>query len=191
MLKKLLVISLMTSSITACVPAFFAAGGATTATLIAKDNRDVQTIADDKDQTYQANNRLQADPIIAKQTHISVVIYNRWLLMVGQAPTPELRAKAEQLLQNLPKIKRVYNEVTIQDAIGSYDRSKDTLITTNIGSRLLATSDLHSSQFKVVTENGVVYLLGLSTHTQADIAADIASKRDGVKKVVKLVEYTD
>jgi osmotically-inducible protein OsmY len=44
---------------------------------------------------------------------------------------------------------------------------------------------------KVVTENGVVYLMGLLTRSEADAVTQAARQVGGVQKVVKLFEYTD
>jgi osmotically-inducible protein OsmY len=43
---------------------------------------------------------------------------------------------------------------------------------------------------KVVTENSVVYLIGIVTQAEADAAAEIARNTSGVTKVVKVFEYT-
>jgi osmotically-inducible protein OsmY len=40
-----------------------------------------------------------------------------------------------------------------------------------------------------VTEVAVVYLMGLVTQEEADVAAQIASTTSGVKRVVTLFEY--
>jgi hypothetical protein len=42
---------------------------------------------------------------------------------------------------------------------------------------------------KVVTEAGVVYLMGVVTEREADDAVDIARTTSGVRKVVKIFEY--
>jgi osmotically-inducible protein OsmY len=43
----------------------------------------------------------------------------------------------------------------------------------------------------VVTENNVVYLLGMVTRKEAENAVEIARTTGGVQKVVKLFEYLD
>jgi osmotically-inducible protein OsmY len=54
---------------------------------------------------------------------------------------------------------------------------------------MLAKKDLNSYHIKVVTENGVVYLMGLVTRTEGETAAQVASTTGGVKRVVKVFEY--
>ena len=53
---------------------------------------------------------------------------------------------------------------------------------------MLAKKDLHSTQIKVVTENSVVYLMGMLTPQQAELATDVARRIDGVREVVKVFE---
>ena len=56
---------------------------------------------------------------------------------------------------------------------------------------MLAASDLKSSSIKVITENGVVYLMGIVSRQQADLAVDIARRVSGVQKVIKIFQYTN
>ena len=58
-------------------------------------------------------------------------------------------------------------------------------------SYLLASSDIEGNRVKVVTENGVVYLMGLATREEADRIAAEAADTSGVQRVVKLFELLD
>ena len=84
---------------------------------------------------------------------------------------------------------RVYNEITVGPATTRWQRTKDAWITTKVKSELLAKPGLHSTEIKVVTENGVVYMMGKLSHRQADMATDVERKVDGVRTVVKVFEY--
>jgi osmotically-inducible protein OsmY len=44
---------------------------------------------------------------------------------------------------------------------------------------------------KVVTENSIVYLMGLVTHAEAERVVDVVRTSAGVQRVVKIFEYTD
>src|SRR5262249_27678907 len=96
---------------------------------------------------------------------------------------------AYNLVNNIPHIKRIYNEVVITQPTSNMVRSKDTWITTKVVTKMLAEKGLRSTQIKVVTENSVVYLMGLVTHSQGNLAAVVASQVSGVTQVVKLFEY--
>lgn len=190
MLKKLIFIAGMGVVVSGCIPAVFVAGGAAGAA-ITNDNRKMQTISDDTDTAYQANNLIQADKELASKTHINVTMFNGTVLMTGQAPTAALKQKAETTIQPLKKIRKIYNQIAIAEPIGAFARSDDALITTNVKTRMLTTTDLKSNQFKIVTENSVVYIMGLTTRKQADMAVEVARHSSGVKQVVKLIEYLD
>src|SRR5699024_11752409 len=63
------------------------------------------------------------------------------------------------------------------------EASNDTWITTKVRSQLLTSDLVKSSNVKVTTENGEVFLMGLVTEREAKAAADIASRVSGVKRV--------
>jgi len=190
MMKKLLLITCISAAVSGCVPAVFVAGGAAGA-VISSDNRNMQTISDDTNIAYQANNLIQADKELSTKAHITVTVFNGMALITGQAPNTALQQRPEQLIQPLKKIRKVYNQVVLAEPLGAFARSDDALITTNVKTRMLTTTDLKSSQFKVVTENRTVYIMGLTTRKQAEMAVGVARQSNGVKQVVKLIEYTD
>jgi osmotically-inducible protein OsmY len=66
--------------------------------------------------------------------------------------------------------------------------SGDALITTRVKTSLVDSKDLQANAIKVVTERGVVYLMGLVTEREASRAAQIAAGVSGVVKVVKVFE---
>lgn len=51
--------------------------------------------------------------------------------------------------------------------------------------------DFQANHVKVLTENGVVYLLGQVDREEAQSAVKIAKSTDGVRKVVQVFEYVD
>lgn len=191
MLKKLkwlpaLVIS--TFLLSSCIPAALVVG-ATAGGAILYDQRSLKQVKYDRDATYIAEQRLKSDPEISTECHLSVSTYYGIMLLVGQAPATHLKEKAFNLVNNLPHISRVYNEVTVEPPTPLATRTQDTWITTKIKSKMLAQSDLNASEIKVITENGVVYLMGKVSHRQADLATDVARRVDGVKKVVMVFQY--
>lgn len=190
MVKKLLVIVCIGAAVSGCIPAVFVAGGAAGAAL-SHDNRNMQTISDDADTAFQANSAIQADRDLANKAHVTVTVFNGIALITGQAPTAALQQRAETLIQPLKKIRKIYNQVAIAEPLGAFARSDDALITTNVKTRMLTTTDLKSNQFKIVTEDKVVYIMGLTTRKQAQMAVDVARQSSGVKQVVKLIEYID
>ncbi|CAM4452902.1 MAG: hypothetical protein LEGION0398_MBIBDBAK_00009 [Legionellaceae bacterium] len=187
-INKWMGLTFLSIFLTGCIPAVFVAGGAAGAAL-SSDNRNLQTISDDTDTTHQANNLIQNDEALSKEAHITVTLFNGNALITGQAPNTDLQQRPEQLIKSLKKIHKIFNQVKIAEPIGAFTRSNDALITTNVKTRMLTTTDLKSSQFKIITEDGTVYIMGLATKEQARMAVNVASQSTGVKQVVKLIEY--
>jgi osmotically-inducible protein OsmY len=186
--KRALFLALLsTLTLSGCVSSSPDENGKTT--LHSYDQRTFDTVGTDQTITHQAQLKLTGDRIVDENAHIVVASFNRIVLLVGQAPTPELRERATKLVQEVPKIRRIYNEITIAKPISAIKRSNDTWITTKVKTGLVTHAGLDAAKVKVVTENGVVYLMGIVTHDQANIAVDAARKVSGVKRVVKLFEY--
>jgi len=175
------------TTLSGCVPAAFVAGAAASGVIVA-DNRSFKTMTIDKETTLKAQVKINTDAEL-KSAHIGVAMFNHIALLVGQAQTPEQSQKAYDIVNQQPNIKRIYNEITIGSVTSQEQRAKDVWITTKVRTRMLAEKGLHSAQTKVVTENNIVYLLGLVTHSQGNLAALVASDVAGVQKVVTLFEY--
>ena len=122
------------------------------------------------------------------QAHLSVVSYNGFLLLVGQVPSEALKALATDVTRDLEAVRRIYNELEVGPETSAGTRTNDTWITTQVKSKLLASSDTPGRRVKVVTENAVVYLMGLLTAAEADRSALEAAEVKSVKRVVQLFE---
>lgn len=154
-----------------------------------KDERTTGSFFDDEIiETKALVNIDKADPGLA-QSHIVVISYNGIVLVAGQVNTEEQRQLAAQTVAKIQHVRRVHNELTLSGTTSMLARSNDTWITTKVKSKFLATSSLEGRRIKVVTENGVVYLMGLVTKAEADRAANVARKTAGVQKVVRIFEY--
>lgn len=123
------------------------------------------------------------------QSHIVVSSYNGVVLLAGQVSSEEDRQLAATTVAELGRVRRVHNELTIAGATSMVARSNDSWISTKVKSKLLANNKTQGHKIKVVTENGVVYLMGLVSRDEADRAAEVARKTAGVQKVVRIFEY--
>jgi osmotically-inducible protein OsmY len=188
MKKRSIALLLVLPLLVGCIPAAFVVGAAAGGAVI-YNNRSPETLLQDDTLAYQAQGKINSDPTLYKQTHIVITAFNHILLLVGQAPTADLRQQAYDSVSNLRNVKRIYNQITIEAPTSLSRRSEDTWITTKVKTKLLTEKGLHSSQIKVLTENGTVYLMGLVTRSQGSLAALATSKVSGVQKVVTLFEY--
>jgi osmotically-inducible protein OsmY len=124
-------------------------------------------------------------------SRIIVTSYNGVILLAGQTPRSELKDAAAQAARRVQGVKKVYNELQVQQPASLLARSNDSLLTTKIKTQMLADATVPSTRIKVVTENGIVYLLGLVTREEANAATRVVQGVAGVQKVVRLFEYTN
>ena len=186
-MKALLISLALLLSLSACAPAVFVAG-ATAGGAVVYDQRGPSGQLRDRNISQVAHNRLAATPDL-RDAHIEIASYNGVVLLVGQVSSNELRDQAYQLVSTVPHVVRVYNELVVGDSSSLWATANDDYTTTKVKTALLAEKGLKSANIKVVTESGVVYLMGLVTPDQGTKAATVASRITGVRKVVKVFEY--
>lgn len=170
-----------------CVAAVVGAAAAGTA-MVATDRRltDVQ-IADER---IELTTSTRIGDKYQDQAHVNVTSYNRTVLLTGEVPTEAAKADVEQIAAGVGEVRGVNNEVVVGPAASLGARSNDTYITSQVKSRLVTAKNVSTLNVKVVTETGVVYLMGLVTAKEADEATQIARTTSGVKRVVRVFEIT-
>jgi osmotically-inducible protein OsmY len=165
-------------------------GGAATGANVAHDRRTTGTFIEDEAIELKSLKVLSEDKDFSRQVHLNVTSFNTIVLVSGEAPSAELRQRAIDIVRNIPKVTHVHDEISIAGPSSLMSRSADTLITTKVKTKLIAEKNLDGTHVKVVTENGVVYLMGLLNREDADRATEIARQTGGVQKVVKLFQYS-
>jgi osmotically-inducible protein OsmY len=168
-----------------------AAGGAVAGASAAVDRRTTGAFVEDESIELKAVRAIMADKDLNAQAHLNVTSYNTIVLLTGEAPTEELRQRAEKIVRGVEKVSTVHNEINIAAPSSMMTRSSDTVITSKVKTKLLADKNIEGVNIKVVTENGVVYLMGLMNRAMADLATEVARQTGGVQKVVKVFQYTD
>ena len=124
-------------------------------------------------------------------SHIRVSSFNGIVLLTGQVRAESLKAQAEDVVTRLRNVRRVYNELEIAGPTSLLSRSGDSWVNSKVKARLIASETAPGRDIRVVTENGVVYLMGLIRRDDADVASEIARNTGGVLKVVRMFEYVD
>ena len=158
-------------------------GTAAVATKTATDPRTVGTQVDDGTLELHVNSALGKDEQLKKDARINVTAYQGKVLLTGQTQNTELASRAKQIALGVDGATEVYNEIRNKAPVGLGTASTDTWVTTKVRSQLLASDQVKSSNVKVTTEDGEVFLLGLVTDREGKAAADIASRVSGVKHV--------
>jgi osmotically-inducible protein OsmY len=172
-----------------CAPALVA--GAAAGAAVATDRRTLGSMIDDESIELKSGAAIASDAELRDAIHINVTSMNGIVLLTGEAPTADLRDAVLRHLREVNGVRRITNEMRIAEPSSIGSRSKDSLITSAVKSRLLITKGADPARVKVVTENGVVYLMGIVSHESGDLAAEQATTIEGVERVVKIFEYND
>ena len=172
--------------LTACAPVIVA--GAAGAALVATDRRSAGAQLDD--QTIETKILTTVAGRYGDTVHFNVTSYNGIVLLTGEVPDAAVRADVYALARGTDRVRSVHDELVVGPNTDLGARTNDSYVTSKVKTRFVEASDKFSAtQVKVVTERGVVYLMGLVTRAEGDAAAQIASTTSGVVRVVKLFEY--
>lgn len=161
-----------------------AAGGA----MMATDRRSAGTYIEDEQIEWRVFDKLRSG---FEGAHINATAYNRRVLLTGEAPTEEVKRKAEDAVRGVLNVREVVNELKIAAPSNLAARGNDGLITSNVKALMVNNDGKFSPMHvKVLTEANVVYLMGLVTQAEGEAAAEVARRAQGVSRVVKVFEYT-
>ncbi|MDD2545256.1 MAG: BON domain-containing protein [Burkholderiaceae bacterium] len=175
----------LTAGLSACVP--LVVGGAVVGGgMMAADRRTTGAQVEDEGIELRSANRIAE--LLGDRGHINVTSYNRKVLLTGEVRTAEDRQKVEQAVAAVQNVQGVVNDLGVMPASSLGDRSNDTLITGKVRASFVDAQDLFASAYKVVTERGVVYLMGRVTQREATRASEIARSITGVSKVVRVFD---
>jgi len=187
----LLVAALCSTALQGC--GAFAVVGATYGAAVVYDRRSEQTVLDDQVIEFRALEAYWKIPDIRKNSSVSVTSYDHRALITGQARTQEISDRYARIVSQIPKVKKVYNEVEIGPTISLKQQATDAYLTSRakLAIQSIDIPGFDALRVKVVTENGVVYLMGLVTPEEGDATAEKIRRIPGVARVVKIFEYVE
>ena len=186
-----LLLVLLVPALVSCVP-LFAVGvgaGAGTGAVMSDDRRTSGMFVEDELIELKSGRRIREQ--LKDTVHINVTSYNRNVLLTGEAPQDETIQQIETLVMSVENVRNIVNGIKVSENSSLASRSKDSLITSNVKARFLHSGQFRFNHIKVITEKGIVYLLGMVKRDEAENAAEIASTTSGVLKVTKVFEYLD
>ena len=164
-----------------------AVGGAMVGgSMLAVDRRTTGTQVDD--QTIELRASTEVPRAIGERGNISVTSYNRVLLLTGEVPTEEDRAKAGAAAAKIENVRAVLNELAVMPNASINQITADSITTGKVKAAFIDTPELQVASMKVVTDRGTVFLMGRVTEGEAALATNVARSVGGVKKVVKVFE---
>jgi len=169
-------------------------GGEITGQSLLHERRTRDAILLDKRIETEAYDELNSDDDILNQCHLTVTAYNGAVLVTGETPNEELGKKIISTIQVIPDVKLVHNNLTIADPSDASSRANDALITDTIRialNQIRTIPDFDPSMVNVITENGVVYLMGLVRQDEGAVVINLTRLQPGVKQIVTVFEYID
>jgi osmotically-inducible protein OsmY len=173
------------TSLQGCVE--MAIGTAVMGTLAATDRRTFGAQTEDK--AIALKGEMRIPNIVGDAGHVNVTSFNRRVLLTGEVRDEQMKAAVEREVAAIEGVQSIVNELAIAGPSSFTSRSNDTLITGKVKASFVDTKDLYANSIKVVTENGIVYLMGRVTQREGNLAAEVARGVGGVQKVVKIFEY--
>jgi len=172
------------SGLSGCAP--LVVGGAVMSGFVATDRRTAGSQLEDEAIELKVASAVRQD--LGERVHLNVTSYNRQVLLSGEATAAFDRERAEKLAQSQENVKAVVNDLAVMAPSSLTQRTKDSVTTSQIKAAFIDAKDLQSNSIKVVTERGIVYLMGRVTQREAKRATDIARGVGGVAKVVRVFE---
>jgi osmotically-inducible protein OsmY len=174
------------AALTGCVPAVIAVG-AGGAAMVATDRRTAGTQVDDEGVELKIVTR--ANELYGDRVHLNVGSYNGVVLLTGEVPDQGVWASLGNLAKNTEKVRVVHNELVVAPNSDLSARTNDSYITSKVKARMVEANKFPPNAVKVITERGVVYLMGIVTRAEGAAAGETAATTEGVARVVKVFEY--
>ena len=168
-----------------CVPAVVGAGAAA-GVMTAHDRRTTGTQADDEGLEWKAAQQIPEN--YKNDAHVNFTAFNRRLLITGEVPSEEARNVIGERVGKLEGVKEVFNETVVGAASSLSSRTNDSYVTSKVKARLVDEKTISANHVKVVTEAGIVYLMGIVTEREGKVAVAVTRTTAGVRKVVNLTE---
>ena len=173
------------SALSGCA-ALLVGGAVVGGSLLATDRR--TSGAQIEDQAIELKSNTRVREILGDRGHVNVTSYNRLVLLSGEVPTDSDKESIEQSVSKVDNARSVVNELAVMTASSLSNRSNDALVTTKVKATLVDAGDISANAFKVLTERGIVYLMGRVTEREAERASELTRSINGVQKVVRVVE---
>jgi len=162
-------------------------GGAASGALMANDRRVAEVVLGDERVEATASNRISTR--FGDKVHVNVTSFNYTVLLSGEVPDAKAKAEIERIASEVERVKAVVNELQVGAQSAFTARGNDTYLTGRVKAAMVGANKFNTNHVKVVTEAGVVFLMGLVTRKEGDDATEIARAIGGVQKVIRVFEY--
>ncbi len=178
---SLLLVALLSGCAAAVVGTGIAVGA-----MVATDRRTSGAQLEDETIELKSSNAIKS--ALGDKAHVNITSYNRRVLLTGEVSSTNDKVLVEKTVIKIENVQSIVNDIAVMPASSLTRRSEDAVITTKIKASLLETNGIQANAIKVVTERGIVYLLGKVTPGELENATKIARGVSGVEKVVRVAE---
>ena len=185
-MKSLLIITVI-FFLNSCAPAFI--GGIGVGAIAIEDRRTAATIFEDQAIEFKAKRKIKNK--YKSNSNVSVTSFNRFVLLTGETYSDDIKNDIAFEVATITNVRNIQNEIIIKAKRSSLDSTNDAFITSKVKTNLVKNKNVYANLIKVVSSSGNVYLMGMVTKKEADLAAEIAASTKGVRKVIKIFEYLD
>ena len=176
---KLLIVLLIVTQLTAC--GVLAVGGVAAGATVLADRRTPAVQAIDKGIELEAENALAKR--FGDNAHINVTSFNQKVLLTGEVKDADIKGEAGAYVKAMKNARSVFNELVVGPNSSYTSRANDSYLESKIKTQMVFTDQLPSNSMVIVAEGSSVYLMGILTQSEADLAKKIASNTNGVKDV--------
>jgi len=156
---------------------------------MATDRRSLGNQIDDQNIELTAYNEITKNKSLSENTNLHITSVNGAVLIVGQAPNSYLKDQAITILNNIEGIVKIHNQIRIGNMISITTKTNDLWLTSKVKTALFSNEEVSAQDIKVITENAEVFLMGLVSTKEADIAIEVTRNISGVNRVFKAFEY--
>ena len=185
-LKWVLAAAAVALALPGCAPLVIGAVAAGTA-IVATDRRSTGAQLDDKTLQVRVANEL-TEALRGNDIHINVNSYERRVLLTGEVPTEALKVQAGTLASRSKDVRLVNNELVVATPSTFSERTNDNTLGTRVRAAFVNTKEIAFNSIDIVAERRTIYLMGVVTQKEGDVAAHVASRVSGVQQVVKLFD---
>lgn len=189
MIVRVLSILFITFALNACGTALLITGAAAAGGAVMYDQRSTHTMIGDLQLAPKAKKIISKDAELQGQSDLQFHSYNHTLLITGQVSSKVLQDRLYELASSIHGVQTVSNQTRVTHHRESHDAIKDTWISAKVKTKLLAQAGIPSNQFKIITADQVVYIMGLASQGKTQKVVKSLAKIDGIRKIVSLVDH--
>ena len=176
---KLVIALVIATQLSAC--GVLAVGGVAAGASIMADRRTPGVLAIDNGIELEANAALAKK--FGDSAHINVTSFNQKVLLTGEVKDADIKGEAGAYVKAMKNARSVFNELVIGPNSTYTARANDSYLESKIKTQMIFIDRLPSNSMTIVAEGTSIYLMGILTQNEADLAKKVASNTNGVKDV--------